>query len=74
MKKMLIGLIAAMALVWVVQAQAAEVVWHKDVKPLFDRVCLPCHGKDSPEHDAFAKDKKELLIKVSECGWIPTAI
>ena len=62
MKKLMVAL-AAMTCVWTVQAQAAEVTWTKDIKPLFDRNCLACHGKESPEHDAFAKAKKEWTEK-----------
>jgi len=45
------------------QALAADVTWQKDIKPLFDKHCLACHGKDSPEHDEFAKDKKGWTAK-----------
>lgn len=62
MRKELIA-VAAIALVGTVQAQAAEVTWQKDIKQLFDKNCLSCHGKDSPEHDAFAKDKKGFTEK-----------
>lgn len=62
MKRLMMGL-AVMALVWAVQAQATEVTWQKDIKPLFDKNCLGCHGKDSPEHDVFAKDKKGFTDK-----------
>lgn len=62
MKKLMMGL-AAMAFVWAVQAQADEVTWQKDIKPIFDKNCLGCHGADSPEHDAFAKDKKGFTDK-----------
>lgn len=62
MKILMIGLVA-MAFVWAVQAQAAEVTWQKDIKPIFDKNCLGCHGADSPEHDAFAKDKKGYTDK-----------
>ncbi len=64
MKKLMAGLVA-MAFVWAVQAQAEEVVvsWQKDIKPIFDKNCLGCHGTDSPEHDAFAKDKKGFTDK-----------
>lgn len=55
--------LAAMAFIWAVQAQAAEVTWLKDIKPFFDKNCLGCHGKDSPEHDEFAKDKKGYTDK-----------
>lgn len=57
MKKLIMGL-AAIALIWTAQAQAAEVTWQKDIKPLFDKNCLGCHGEKSPEHDEFARDKK----------------
>jgi hypothetical protein len=62
MKKLLTGL-AAMAFIWAVQAEAAEVTWQKDIKPLFDKHCIACHGKDSPEHDEFARDKKGYTEK-----------
>jgi hypothetical protein len=64
MKKLMAGLIA-MAFVWAVQAQAEEVVvsWQKDIKPIFDKNCLDCHGTGSPEHDVFAKDKKGFTDK-----------
>lgn len=62
MKVLIMGL-AVMAFVWAVQAQAAEITWQNDIKPLFDKNCLGCHGKESPEHDAFAKDKKGFTEK-----------
>ena len=49
MIKILIIGIAAMAFVWAVQAQAAEVVWQKDIKQLFDKNGPDRHGKDSGE-------------------------
>ena len=63
MKVLMTGLLAAMIFVMAVQAQAAEVTWQKDIKPIFDKNCLGCHGKDSPEHDEFAKDKKGYTDK-----------
>jgi hypothetical protein len=57
MKTLIVG-VAVMVCVWAVQAEAAEVSWQKDIKPLFDKNCFACHGKDSPEHDEFGKDKK----------------
>lgn len=62
MKKLLTGL-AVMTCVSAVQTQATEVSWQKDIKPLFDKNCVGCHGKDSPEHDVFAKDKKGYTEK-----------
>ncbi len=58
MKKLMMGLVT-MAFVWAVQAQAAEVTWQKDIKPIFDKNCLGCHGKNSPEYGDFKKDKKK---------------
>ncbi|OQX18135.1 MAG: cytochrome C [Desulfobulbaceae bacterium A2] len=57
MKKLLITL-AVVVGTGASQAQGAEITWQKDIKPLFDRNCVTCHGQDSPEHDEFAKDKK----------------
>ena len=62
MGKILIA-VAAIALAGTVQAEAAEVTWQKDIKPLFEKQCGSCHGKDSPEHDEFAKDKKGYTAK-----------
>jgi hypothetical protein len=63
MKRLILGLVT-MALVWAVQAQAAEVTWQKDIKPLFDKHCVGCHGRpDSPEHGEFEKDKKKWTDK-----------
>jgi len=62
MKKVIMGM-TAMAFVLAVQAQAADVTWHKDIKPLFDKNCLGCHGAESPEHDEFGKDKKGFTDK-----------
>ena len=62
MKKLIMGLVA-MAIVWGVQAQAAEVTWQKDIKPIFDRQCAGCHGADAPELGEFKKDKKKWTDK-----------
>lgn len=62
MKRLMIGL-GLMAFVWAVQAQAAEVTWQKDIRPIFDRQCAGCHGPGSPEHDVFAADKKGFMEK-----------
>ena len=48
MKIVIMGL-AAMAFVWAVQAQAAEETRQKDIKPIFDKRCLGCCGKESPD-------------------------
>lgn len=62
MGKLLIA-VAAITLAGTVQAEAAEVTWQKDIKPLFDKQCVSCHGKDSPEHGEFARDKKGYTEK-----------
>jgi mono/diheme cytochrome c family protein len=62
MKKMLMTL-TAITIACVTHAQAADVTWQKDIKPLFDSNCLSCHGKENPEHDEFAKDKKGYTEK-----------
>lgn len=63
MKKLMTGLLAAMLFVLAVQAQAAETTWQKDIKPIFEKQCAACHGKDSPEHEEFKKDKKKWTDK-----------
>lgn len=55
--------LAAMALVWAVQAQAAEVTWQKDIKPIFDKQCAGCHGANAPEVAEFKKDKQKWTGK-----------
>jgi hypothetical protein len=60
--KQVIG-ITALALVAATQVQAADVTWTKDIKPLFDKQCLACHGATTPEHDEFGKDKKGYTDK-----------
>lgn len=52
-----------MTFVFAVQAQAAEVNWQKDIKPLIDKKCSGCHGTTSPEYDEFIKDKKGFSDK-----------
>ena len=62
MKKLCIGL-GVMVFIWAVQAEAAEVTWQKDIKPVFDKQCAGCHGADSPEYEEFMKDKKKWTDK-----------
>jgi len=62
MKRTMIGL-AALAMFSVPQAEASEVTWTKDVKPLFEKQCQACHGATSPDHGEFDKDKKGWAAK-----------
>ena len=62
MRKSMLGLGALTVLV-AVQAQAAEVTWQKDIKPIFDKQCAVCHGAGSPEQAEFKKDKKKYTEK-----------
>jgi hypothetical protein len=55
--------LGALAFVWAVQAEAAEITWQKDIKPIFDKQCAGCHGSDSPEYEEFNKDKKKWQEK-----------
>ena len=55
--------LTVLALVAATQVQAADVTWSKDIKPLFDKQCLACHGATAPEHDDFVKDKKGYTAK-----------
>jgi len=61
--KILMSGIAVMALIWAVQVQATELTWQKDIKPLFDKKCVGCHGAHNPEHDEFSRNKKENTEK-----------
>lgn len=62
MKKLVMG-VGMLAFVWSVQAEAADVTWQNDIKPVFDKQCVGCHGAESPEHDLFARDKKAFTDK-----------
>ena len=55
--------LAALIVTLAVQTQAADLTWSKDIKPIFDKNCLACHGSSSPEHEEFAKDKKKWTEK-----------
>jgi mono/diheme cytochrome c family protein len=39
-------------------ANAGETVYTTHIRPLFDRQCVACHGKDAPEHGDFKKDRE----------------
>jgi hypothetical protein len=62
MKKICMA-VAMLTIASVSDVQAADVTWQKDIKPIFDKNCLSCHGKENPEHDEFAKDKKGYTEK-----------
>lgn len=62
MKKLFAG-IGMVVAAWAAQAQAAEVTWQKDIKPLFDKKCAACHGAGAPEQAEFKKDKKKYTEK-----------
>ncbi len=62
MKRLLIA-VTAITLSGACQALAADITWEKDIKPLFDKNCLACHGKNAPEHGEFARDKKGFTEK-----------
>lgn len=55
--------VAAMSL-GAASVQASEITWQKDIKPLFDKKCIACHGSTAPEHDEFGKDKKRYMDKM----------
>lgn len=43
---------------------AEDVTYTKQIKPLFDKHCAGCHGKDSaPEYHAFKAEKEKWLAK-----------
>ena len=45
-------------------ADAEQVTYAKDIKPLVDKQCLTCHGSDSaPEYAAFKKEKDAWMKK-----------
>ena len=62
MKK--IALTALLALGIASVSFAEEVTYTKQIKPLFDKHCVGCHGKDSaPEYHAFKAEKDKWLAK-----------
>lgn len=61
MKRMVLSLVLCLGAVQ--QAQAGDVSWSKDIRPLFEKQCLACHGATNPEHDEFGKDKKGYTEK-----------
>ncbi|MFQ3573711.1 MAG: cytochrome C, partial [Thermodesulfovibrionales bacterium] len=43
---------------------AEEVTYRKHIKPIFDKHCHSCHGKDSaPEYYAFKEDSQKWMSK-----------
>lgn len=44
-------------------AQAAEVTYSKDIKPIFDARCAGCHGSDAAEYAAFKQEKEAWTAK-----------
>jgi hypothetical protein len=41
------------------QKQSEKISYAKNVKPIFDKQCVFCHGEDSAEHTEFMKDMKK---------------
>ncbi len=44
-------------------ANAAEVTWSQQIKPLVAARCTACHGAEAPEYPAFKKEKEAWLAK-----------
>ncbi|HEY7746934.1 MAG TPA: cytochrome C, partial [Desulfuromonadales bacterium] len=44
-------------------AQAGDVTYVKDIKPIVDARCAGCHGSDAPEYPAFKKEKDVWTAK-----------
>ena len=53
------GLFVSLSIV----ANAGETVYTKHIKPVFDRQCAVCHGKDAPEHGDFKRDREGYTKK-----------
>ena len=61
MKKVLTAItLAALA---ATSAKADEITWNGNIKELFEKRCIGCHGSDAPEYAAFKKDKDVWLKK-----------
>lgn len=43
---------------------AAEVTYEKDIRPMMEKRCFFCHGKDSPTIEEFDKNKEEYKKKM----------
>ena len=52
-----------MTVLAVTLVQADEITWSGNVKQVFDKHCITCHGSDAPEYAAFKKDKEAWLKK-----------
>ena len=48
------GLLSSVA----IAVNAEEVTYTNSVKKIFETQCAACHGKDSPEHGDFKKDRE----------------
>jgi hypothetical protein len=44
-------------------AQAGDVTYVKDIKPIVDARCAGCHGSNAPEYPAFKKEKEAWTAK-----------
>lgn len=44
-------------------AQAQEITWSKDIKPIFEKNCAACHGAETPEYARFKKEKDVWMKK-----------
>lgn len=42
-------------------AQASEVTYRENIKPIFDARCASCHGETAPEYKAFKLDKEKYV-------------
>ena len=44
-------------------ALAQDVTYRKDIKPLFDKQCVECHGSDAPYYGEFKENEKHFTGK-----------
>jgi len=58
-----IAVVIALLFVIPFAAQAGDVTYVKDIKPIVDARCAGCHGGDAPEYPAFKKDKEAWTAK-----------
>jgi hypothetical protein len=62
MKELLIAA-ALLSLALPLVALAEPVTFRKDIQPIVQARCVPCHGSDAPEYQGFKEAKEAWLAK-----------
>ena len=51
---------------------AADVTYRKDIRPLWVKQCVECHGASTPYFGDFEENKKHSKPKAKGRAWTPT--